>query len=173
MPRLVPGVVLRLSRSGDGGNRTLDRAEDLRDPMTLCPRFSSCSVPSCPLDINQDSRTTLKGEPKCLLPKARRREIGKAAGLPRQGLTKREWAARLRFDSLSESERRRMSANLRPFSRVIHGSQSEADKSTSKQAEIHKPHRTVDNLAKRVHSRKCEQRLSEVSGSRPISRIRR
>ena len=30
-----------------------------------CPRFISCSIPRCPLDIESDLRVELKEDPKC------------------------------------------------------------------------------------------------------------
>jgi len=33
--------------------------------MYLCPRFSHCSVPLCPLDPEKDKRSRLPGEPNC------------------------------------------------------------------------------------------------------------
>ena len=86
-----------------------------------CPRYERCSVPICPLDLLQDSRTRLAGEPVCTLPKSKRLHIGQGSKLPRQGLTKQEWAARIRWQSLTEAERQCRIAKLRPFRRVIHG----------------------------------------------------
>jgi hypothetical protein len=93
--------------------------------MSKCPRFNRCSVPVCPLDLLQDGRSRLRGEPLCGFSKARRHRIGKDAKLPRQGLTKREWAAYLRWQRLPESERRRRTAGLRPFRPVVHTDQSQ------------------------------------------------
>lgn len=93
------------------------------NPMKKCPRFEICSVPICPLDSGQDNRTYLKREPRCTLSKAIRHRIGVAAGLPRQGLTKSEWAAKERWRGISESERTRRTVNLRPFRSILHGCQ--------------------------------------------------
>lgn len=81
--------------------------------MKRCPRFHKCSVPVCPLDRGQDHRTRLPHEPKCTLAKSIRRRIGQNTTLPEQGLTKQEWAARQRWESLSESEKQRRSTILR------------------------------------------------------------
>lgn len=81
--------------------------------IKLCPRFQKCSVPSCPLDPNQGNRTVLKGEPKCTLAKSIRLRLGKSAGLPRKGLTRKEWAAKKRWQKLSEVDRQSRIANLR------------------------------------------------------------
>jgi hypothetical protein len=33
--------------------------------MESCPKYISCSITRCPLDIESDLRVELKGEPKC------------------------------------------------------------------------------------------------------------
>ena len=81
--------------------------------MSQCPRFLKCSVPVCPLDFLQELRTKLPRESECKLGKTRRFRIGKGTALERQGLTKREWAAQQRWESLDEAEKRRRTANLR------------------------------------------------------------
>lgn len=83
--------------------------------MRQCPRFEHCDVPFCPLDLNQDLRTSLAGDIRCTLAKSIRLRIGKMAGLPRNGLTRREHASRLRWDGLEESEKLRRMSHLRPF----------------------------------------------------------
>ena len=93
--------------------------------MQRCPRFIRCSVPICPLDLMQDQRTRLLGEPMCTLAKSVRRRICKDTALERHGLTKREFAARKRSESLTEAQKRSRNANLRPLSRFIHGSQTQ------------------------------------------------
>jgi len=96
--------------------------------MRQCPRFEHCDVPICPLDPNQDQRTSLAGEKKCTLAKSIRHRIGKIAGLPRKGLTRKEHAARLRWDGLEESEKLRRTSHLRPFGKIIHAFQKESNK---------------------------------------------
>ena len=81
--------------------------------MQQCPRFLKCSVPICPLDLLQDERTKLPGEPSCTLAKSIRFRIGKNTDLPKKGLTQRELSGRLRWDALSESEKQRRIAKLR------------------------------------------------------------
>ena len=93
--------------------------------MRQCPRFERYSVPLCPLDAHQDSRAKLRGEPTCTLPKSVRHRIGGEAGLPLEGLTRREWAARQRCRGLSENQRQAQIAKLRPFRRVVHVSLSQ------------------------------------------------
>lgn len=83
--------------------------------MTQCPRFLFCSVPICPLDIDQDRRDYLPGEPKCTLAKSIRYRIGKDTELPLQGLTKREWSGKQTWDALSDSEKQRRISILRGF----------------------------------------------------------
>lgn len=101
------------------GTRALER-ESYRI-MRECPRFVRCSVPICPLDLLQDERDHIKGEPACTLSKARRYAIGKDTDLPLQGLTKREWAGRSRWDKLSEDERQSQIARLGQFSSICPG----------------------------------------------------
>jgi len=96
--------------------------------MRQCPRFERCDVPTCPLDLNQDLRTRLAGETWCTLAKSIRLRIGKMAGLPRKGLTRKEHAARLRWDGLEESEKLRRTSHLRPFGKIIHAFQKESNK---------------------------------------------
>jgi len=83
--------------------------------MIRCPKFQNCSAPVCPLDLLQDYRTALRGEPKCTLKKSRRLKIAKETKLERQGFTRTEWAAKKRWEGLSESEIKRRMAKLRPF----------------------------------------------------------
>ena len=82
--------------------------------MQQCPRFNRCSVPICPLDLLQDRRDYVPGELKCRLPKARRLQIGQGTALERQGLTRKEWAAKQRWDNLSETERQAATERLTP-----------------------------------------------------------
>ena len=84
--------------------------------MRQCPRFINCSVPICPLDPLQDIRDRLPGEPTCKLSKTKRHRIGKEFELEREGLTKSEWAAKQRWESLSEIEKKRRIAHLERFS---------------------------------------------------------
>ena len=79
-----------------------------------CPRYSSCSVPKCPLDHGIDKRDRLPGEPDCPLSKAKRYKLGE--GLPNHGLTKRELAARLNWERKSGKDRIEMQDRLRKFS---------------------------------------------------------
>lgn len=83
--------------------------------MRRCPRYLRCCVPVCPLDLLQDDRMRLKEEPVCTLPRSIRHRIGKGTALPRQGLTKQEWAARIRWESLTDAERECRTAKLTPF----------------------------------------------------------
>lgn len=87
--------------------------------MKQCPRFEQCCVPNCPLDLLQEQRAHLKGEALCPLSKTKRHQLGKDTALPRQGLTKREWAAHQRWKELSASDRLHRTAGLRPFRRIV------------------------------------------------------
>lgn len=83
--------------------------------MQRCSRFERCDVPTCPLDLYQDYRTRLPGEKQCPMAKAIRLRIGKDTPLPRFGLTKKEHAAKKRWQMLSDSEKQRRIGNLRPY----------------------------------------------------------
>ncbi len=80
--------------------------------MRECPRWKRCSVPVCLLDLHQETRDYLPGEPKCTLSKAKRFQIGQGTALERQGLTRREWSARQREENLSDEAKRRRANNL-------------------------------------------------------------
>ncbi len=86
------------------------------DIMARCPRFEGCSAPSCPLDLRQEERAVLKGEPRCTLGKTRRKRIGAGTPLPRKGMTKREWAAGKAWDRLPEEEKELRRARGRALS---------------------------------------------------------
>ena len=79
-----------------------------------CPRYLNCSVPQCPLDPNMDLRDRLPGEPNCPLSKTVRYRLGE--GLPMHGLIKREWAAKLNWESKSQRSRDITLSRLRQFS---------------------------------------------------------
>ena len=96
--------------------------------MRQCSKFERCDAPICPLDPNQDQRTSLTGEKRCTLAKSIRLRIGKLAGLPRNGLTRKERAARLRWDGLKESEKLSRMSHLKPFGKVIHAVQKSIGK---------------------------------------------
>jgi len=81
--------------------------------MRKCPRFDFCIVPICPLDLNQNQRTVLNNEAKCPLAKSKRLRLGKMYKLPREGLTKNEWAAHKRWQVLSQIEKQSRITHLR------------------------------------------------------------
>lgn len=89
--------------------------------MRKCPRFLSCSVAICPLDLLQAERTRLRGEPKCSLAKSIRQRTARGTVLPRQGLSNHEWAARMRWETLSVSEKERRKAHLKAGSSTYTG----------------------------------------------------
>lgn len=81
-------------------------------PFIECTRFKTCSVNQCPLhpnypDIYTDGDDT---EPKCTLPKSYRLKVAEnfAGVLKFSGLTSREYAAKLAWESKSEEERARI-----------------------------------------------------------------
>ena len=74
--------------------------------MELCERFESCSVPICPLDLLQDVRDRLPGEPRCQRSKAKRIRIAQGSELPRKGRTEAEWAAEKRWQGMTEEQKR-------------------------------------------------------------------
>lgn len=78
--------------------------------MARCPRFRTCAVPSCPLDLFQDRRVVLPGEPRCTLPKERRRALGAGTALPFGGLTLREWQGEQRWAAMPASVKARFEA---------------------------------------------------------------
>lgn len=96
-----------------------EQVAEARRIAEQCPRFAGCSVAICPLDVLADIRTRLPSEPRCTIAKSLRLRLGAGTELPTQGLTRREWAARQRWERLSESQRRRSLANLRPFAPII------------------------------------------------------
>lgn len=89
--------------------------------MRRCPRFQRCNVPVCPLDPLQDQRTYLKGEPRCQLPKSRRIRLAEPTNLPRQGMTKREWAAHQSWTAMDEEQRLARKSGLQERNRDLHG----------------------------------------------------
>jgi len=100
--------------------------------MKQCHKFEDCSAPFCPLDLLQDSRTRLSGEPKCTLSKVRRLKIGK--DLPRGGMTKREWSAKLKWDAMSDDARALETARIRGVLRSEHTKKGVKIKKSSKVA---------------------------------------
>ena len=59
--------------------------------IKLCPKFSICSAPKCPLDNEIDRKISYQEDPKCTLSRKRRLEIGMNSCLPYKGLTKQEY----------------------------------------------------------------------------------
>jgi hypothetical protein len=74
--------------------------------------------------MEQGNRDSLPGEPKCTLSKGKRYRIGQSTSLPLQGLIKPEWAARQRWDRLSDSQKTAKKAELRKVSPFITGNQA-------------------------------------------------
>ena len=84
--------------------------------MQQCPRFERCSAPICPLDVDQDNRSYITGEPKCSLPKSKRIAIAQNTALPRQGMTGKEWSGMIHWNRKSEVEKLSKLAKLRQVS---------------------------------------------------------
>ena len=78
--------------------------------MTECPRFKSCNSNVCPLDDLSHLRTYLDGEEKCKVAKSIRLNIGTKHGLPKLGLKSSEWAARQRFENMSQEDKEKFIA---------------------------------------------------------------
>ena len=76
-------------------------------PYRECPSFGKYSANICPLDPEQHLRTYIKGEDKCRTEKPTRMKIGSKYPdvLPYQGLTKREFKGRERWNALTPQER--------------------------------------------------------------------
>ena len=100
--------------------------------MKLCPKFIRCSVPICPLDMLQDDRDYLKGEPKCTLSKAKRIKLAEGTDLPRKGMTKKEWATYKQWQSLNNTEKAENNAHLRAVSPFCTCDLSPSQKSDTK-----------------------------------------
>ena len=75
------------------------------EAIEMCPRFSKCAVPKCPLDANIDLRIELKGEEKCGMEKNVRLRIGTEFDLPKLGLTNKEYVGYKKWQSRSEDEK--------------------------------------------------------------------
>ena len=76
--------------------------------MEQCPRYNSCSVNKCPLDLDISLRNQLKGEEICGMAKSIRLRIGTKYGLSKLGLTDREWSARKRYEDMSIEEKEKL-----------------------------------------------------------------
>ena len=81
-----------------------------------CPRFSTCSVNNCPLDPNPCAIAEDR-EPRCTMAKSVRVRLAGAmpGALPRGGLTKREYGAKLGFEQVSPISRAAMVERLRSY----------------------------------------------------------
>jgi len=78
-----------------------------------CPYFQKCSVNHCPLDSFQEIRETVPGDPerKCRLSKSKRLEIVQehnCAKLPYDGLTRKEYAEKKKWERLALEKRERL-----------------------------------------------------------------
>ena len=112
---------MKETENSEGDRKTAYTETEALAIVQECCRFNKCSVPKCPLDLLQDRRTKLQDEPKCTLAKSVRYRIGKDTPLPYKGLTRNEWAAKRRWESLPDEEK----ARRREFMREITASQRE------------------------------------------------
>lgn len=80
--------------------------------MTKCPRFKFCDINICPLDKLSPFRNKLKKEPNCTLSKSIRQKIGTEFGLPKLGLTNREFVGYKKWQSKSEEEKSEITKRL-------------------------------------------------------------
>jgi hypothetical protein len=76
--------------------------------MEECPRFTSCSVNRCPLDIDIRLRNELTGEERCTMAKTIRVRIGKKHNLPKLGMTNPEFAGYTNYQKLTPEEKEKM-----------------------------------------------------------------
>lgn len=74
--------------------------------MKQCPRFKDCSAPICPLDPLEDLRKTMPGDDKCGIAKSIRTRIAKGTMLPRQGMTKQEFAAWQHYQLMDDQKKK-------------------------------------------------------------------
>jgi len=84
-----------------------------------CPRFDSCAVNNCPLafPVIYISLTT-DPQPKCRLPKRKRKAIALKFNLENQGLTTRELSSQKRWTEMPEKEREIKIKNLQENSPI-------------------------------------------------------
>lgn len=81
---------------------TEDSTEDI---LKECPRFKSCNVNVCPLDVSSPQRIEFRSEEKCSVSKNLRLKIGQQYNLPNLGLTRAEFAARKRFEEMGQESK--------------------------------------------------------------------
>lgn len=83
----MKGIVGKADDGGTAGGGTEKEAteQEALKLMERCPRFKECSVAGCPLDLNLARRGVTDGEPRCTLPKKKRRLLGDGTALPHGG----------------------------------------------------------------------------------------
>ena len=83
-------------------------------PPSECPRFESCSVNICPLDPDVAKRNRITGEPHCTMAKVHRVKVGSRYPdlLPLGGMKPKEFAAKERWESLTDEERNSITSQL-------------------------------------------------------------
>lgn len=86
-----------------------------------CPRWETCSVPICPLDLSMEHRHKAPGDPSCPMRKSIRLRIGaqpvvyqgEEYYLPHRGMTGREWEGFQKWAKKSPEEREAVKARLK------------------------------------------------------------
>jgi hypothetical protein len=100
----------------------------MKSPAKDCPRFNSCSANNCPLDQSYPKITTDPNdrEVACPMEKGVRVRIStKHPGvLKLSGLTTREWAAKVRYDSLEPAVKLKMAEAGRERLKTLHRSKT-------------------------------------------------
>ena len=67
--------------------------EQIKDNIfEQCPKYISCSVNNCPLSIHYPDLSTVDDDPKCIVSRTIRKNIGKNTILKMKGLTVQEYA---------------------------------------------------------------------------------
>lgn len=84
----------------------------MKEAMEMCPRYSKCSVNKCYLDSDIDLRNELADETMCNMEKAVRLRIGTEYGLPKLGLTNKEFSMRQSWENKTDEEKIKIKERL-------------------------------------------------------------
>ena len=87
--------------------------EQNQKTMEQCPRFQRCNAPQCSLDYWQEDRVEEAEDDKCGVSKSIRVRIGKDTELPRGGLKKSEYNAKMRWEAKPEAEKQEIRKRMR------------------------------------------------------------
>jgi hypothetical protein len=79
----------------------------MKNPYEECPQFDRCSCNVCPLDPKINDKFTLENEEECRASKPTRQRIALKYPdlLPYQGLTKKSWDRKKRWEALSPEKK--------------------------------------------------------------------